>query len=226
MSLLADITIFIETASRTLPLPSFIFWASLMEELIAPIPAFFVILVAAPLARAEGYTIVGILVLAALSAFGKTLGAWVYYILGDKAEDWVTGKWGRRLGISHEAVAGMGLKLGKGLRDEILLVAIRAIPLLPSTPFSVLAGVVKIRLRSYLLATFAGFFLRNVAFLFLAQEGFSYWKTWVETAEKTSSFVTFLIVVGLLVVGYSFWSGRSQTLAVRFVRFFRSFMKR
>lgn len=224
MNLLADATLFIETASKTIPLIPFLFWASLVEELVAPIPAFFVAVVAAPIVHAAGYSYVGIFALACVSSVGKTLASWIYYVLGDKAEDWVTGKWGRVLGISHESLENWGPKVGKGWKDEIVLTILRTIPFIPSAPISVLAGVVKVKLRSYLGATFFGYTLRNFALLTLAYEGLDWWKSLIGLAEETNSSLTSFLVIGIiLAIAWSVWKGKHQTMANDVREFFRSF---
>lgn len=223
MSLLADATAFIETASHTLPLLPFLFWASLLEELIAPIPAFFVAIVAAPLVHAQHYTVIGIIGLALLSGAGKTLGTWIYYILGDKAESWVTGKWGRALGLSHQNFLRWGAKLGKGWKDEIFLTIVRMVPIFPSAPISVLAGVLKIRMRSFFGATFVGFSIRNGILLAVAYEGFDWWKAWLKAAEDAGLSFTSILVIGTAIgLCWFLWKGHHQALAKKLMRLFRA----
>lgn len=222
MSFLTDATLFIETASKTVALQPFLFWASLLEELVAPVPTFFVAVIAAPLVHEAGYGTLMILWLALLSAIGKTIAAWVYYVLGDKAEDWVTGRWGRVLGLSHESIEAWGPKMGKGWKDEIVLTLLRVMPFFPSAPISILAGVVKQRLRSYLSATLIGYTIRNYVLFVFAHEGFDWWKGWVQAFNEASFSLTgFIIIAVILFVAWAYWKGHHQTLGQKIIDAFR-----
>ncbi len=222
MSTLAEATAFIEAASRTLPLIPFLFWASLLEELVAPIPAFFVAVVAAPLVHAEGYTYAGMGALALMSAVAKTIGTWIYYLIGDKAESVVTGKWGKALGLSHETIQGWGIKLGKGWKDEVVLTIVRIVPFFPSAPISVLAGVVKMPMRSFIGSSILGYGIRNMALLATAYEGLDWWKSWLGTAEAAgTSFTSFIVIGVILALAWFVWKGHHQTLAQQVIDFFR-----
>ncbi|HLC75631.1 MAG TPA: VTT domain-containing protein [Candidatus Peribacterales bacterium] len=194
---------FFQGLAASMPLEWFAFLGSITEEVIAPIPSFVVMAVAGMAATAQQYSLAGIVFLAVLGAAGKTIGAWLLYILGDKAEDFVLGHWGKKLGLSHTAVEHMGDRLGKGWKDDLLLFFLRAIPAIPSAPISILCGVIRLRRRTFIFVTFLGCFVRDLAFVCVGYFGT---ETLMANARQLEQIETILTIgVILLVIGFIGW---------------------
>ena len=104
---LASIEEALKNSANYLPLEISSFLGGLIEEIVAPIPSPFVMAAVGSAAFAQSKGFFSLLVLALVGSLGKTLGAWVIYVIADKLEDVVVGKWGRFLGVSHQEVEGI-----------------------------------------------------------------------------------------------------------------------
>lgn len=156
----------LESLAQQVPLPLFVFIGSIVEEIIAPIPSPLVMLLAGSIQAGQHGGIAYLGVLALIGALSKTIGSLIIYVIADKAEDVVIDKFGRFLGVSHSDTEGLGKYLSKG-RDGLAIFLMRALPVMPTAPVSVIAGLIKLDLKTYLASTFLGLMLRNVLYLYL-----------------------------------------------------------
>ena len=107
------------------------------------------------------------ILLALTGSVGKTIGAYVIYYISDKAENVIIQKFGRFIGVTQKDVERISAKLNSGKRDDLVLFLLRAIPIVPTAPVSVVCGLIKIKLKTYLWTTFLGTFVRNIIYLYL-----------------------------------------------------------
>lgn len=199
---------FLQQISVSLPLPVFIVLGSLLEEAIAIIPSPFVTTLAGSLAAQQGANYAYLAVLAVLAGAAKTAGCYVYYVLADKAEDVLASRYGKYLGISHKSLEAMGKRFEQGKRDDIVLFLLRATPLMPTAPVSLAAGVIKVNMRHYLWASFAGLTLRSFFFLYLGYTTtgtLSNLQSQLDGYDIYGKLLLLLIMLGLLAV---FWTKR------------------
>ncbi|MBP7774757.1 VTT domain-containing protein [Candidatus Woesebacteria bacterium] len=157
----------LEALSRQIPVTWFVFIGSLLEEIIAPIPSPLVMLLGGSISAGQGSPQLFIGLLALIGALSKTFGSLLIYIISDKAEDVVIDKFGKFLGVSHTDTEGLGKFFGQGKRDDIAIFLLRAVPVMPTAPVSVIAGLIKIDLKTYLVSTFLGLMVRNLIYLYL-----------------------------------------------------------
>lgn len=172
-----------------LPLELFMFVGSFIEEIVAPIPSILITTLGGSLALAAGYGIIGLLWLAILASIGKSIGCALLYILGDKAEDFLMVRLGPKIGITHEEVERVGKFFTGGLRDYLILIVIRALPLSPSLPISVGAGIIKLPFTLYNIATLIGNFLRSLLFIAVGYTGFSAYQNLLHQANSLESII-------------------------------------
>lgn len=158
---------FLHSIAAVVPLPVFTFLGALIEEIIAPIPSPIVMTLAGSLAATSGGVVGSLVTLAIIGSIGKTIGSYFIYIIADKLEDVVLSKFGKFLGVSHREVESIGKHLNKGWRDDIVLFLLRAVPIMPTAPVSLVAGLVKLNLRTYLVSTFLGNIVRNLFYLYV-----------------------------------------------------------
>ena len=156
----------------TLPLPLFAALASFAEEIIAPIPSGPVMLVTGSIASIQGYTLPLLAFLAVVAATGKLLGSLVVYFIADKAEDVITVRFAKFLGITHAQIEAFGKRLGNGWKDYAALTLLRSLPFVPSAVVSFGAGVLKVPLRPFIFATIVGSIVRDFTFLYFGYIGF------------------------------------------------------
>jgi membrane protein DedA with SNARE-associated domain len=149
------------------PLPLFVFVGAFVEELIAPIPSPIVMTLAGSLAQSQGRAPVYLLWLAVIGAVGKTLGSYLLYIIVDKGGDWFLDKFGRFVGVSAEEIEQIGRHLNKGWKDDVVLIILRALPIMPTAPVSIVCGLINLDLVTYLRSTLIGTFIRNIIYLYI-----------------------------------------------------------
>jgi len=158
---------FLKALSSFVPLPLFTFVGALVEEIIAPIPSPIVMTLAGSLAMASNFSYLYLFILALTGSIGKTLGSYFIYYISSKAEDFVLNKIGKFIGVTHKDVEKISKKLNSGKRDDFVLFLLRAIPIIPTAPVSVVCGLIKLNLKTYLYATFFGTLIRNIIYLYL-----------------------------------------------------------
>ncbi len=77
---------------------------------------------------------------------GKVLGYWGIYTIADKLEDLFMKTFGKKIGVSHEQIEKIGSLFSGTRRDEWFIFIVRFLPVLPSAPITITAGVIKLPL--------------------------------------------------------------------------------
>ncbi|HCM43276.1 MAG TPA: hypothetical protein DIS66_08215 [Candidatus Omnitrophica bacterium] len=204
--LLTAIEEMLKNSANYLPLELSSFLGGLVEEVIAPIPSPFVMAAVGSAAYAQSKTFIALAWLALVGSAGKTIGAWFVYFVADKMEDVVIDKFGKFLGVSHEEVEGIGKKMKGNWKDLLVLFVLRALPIVPSTPVSVVSGIIKVKMRVYLIATFAGNFFRNLFYIYVGYSGISALESMMGGLDSMESIVQIVIFGGLVAcVGWIYW---------------------
>jgi membrane protein DedA with SNARE-associated domain len=186
--------------SNIIPLPLFTFLGALIEEIIAPIPSPLVMTLAGSLASAASQNWFYILLLAFTGSIGKTIGAYVIYFIAAKAEHLILGNFGKFIGISETDIEKISTKLNQGQRDDIVLFILRAIPIIPTAPVSVVCGLIKTNLKTYIIGTFLGTFVRNLIYLYLGYSSLNALdsiNSEIDTFEKVG-YAIILIIITLI----------------------------
>jgi len=126
---------------------------------------------AAVVAQAQQYSYLQLAFIIVLGSLAKTIAAVIVYVIVDKAEDVIIGKYGKWIGISHTQVEKIGKILTNSWYDDVLLFIARALPVVPSTLVSVAAGAIKYDMRSYVITTFLGNCIRSAFYLWIGYIG-------------------------------------------------------
>ena len=191
-----DIIMYLDQLARSIPLPVFAFLGSVIEEILAPIPSPMVMTLAGSIAKSQNQTFWYLIYISIFASFGKTIMSYVYYVIGDKAEDLLLSKFGKYIGISHKEVEQMGKHFNGSIRDDLIILVFRIVPILPTAVVSVVCGTVKMNLFTYLRATFIGFIFRSLIFLYIGYAGIA---TYQELSEG-SSFTDVIKYVALILL--------------------------
>lgn len=205
MEIITQFTHLLASFSDTVPLPLFVIIAAFVEEVIAPIPSPFVMTISGSLIASQGQTLLYLALMAALGAFSKTVGSYIIYSIADKLEDVLIDKFGRFLGVSHEDTEGIGKMFTKGMRDDVAIFLSRAVPIMPTAPVSVVAGLLKFNLKTYLIASFLGLIVRNLFYLYLGYVGIGALESIndnLKSLETIGYGILFLFLAGLTVWFY------------------------
>lgn len=187
----------IKTLANTIPLDVFAFVGSFMEEIIAPIPSPLVMTTAGTLAHTQNHTLLYLFWLALVASIGKTIASWLYYKLADRAEDFVLTRFGKVIGFSHTEVENIGKHFDGSWKDDVILLIVRALPIMPTGLVSLVCGFIKLNMRTYLQATFIGYLIRSFIFLYLGYTGMATYGNLSGELVSIESLVKIIIGAGL-----------------------------
>lgn len=157
--------------AHNIPLEVFVFIASFIEEVIAPIPSMAVLLTSGSLASIQHRTIIELIPLALLAALGKTIGALIVYFFAEKIGNGFIAKFGRFFEITQADIETLGSKITGTKKDYFLLTLFRALPIVPSVLVSVGGGLLKLPIRMFIITTIIGSIVRDSIFLYIGFSG-------------------------------------------------------
>ena len=131
--------------------------------------------------------------------------------LRDTTETPGSTKFGKVLGVTHREIEAIGKRFGKGWKDDITLFVLRTLPILPSAPISVVSGIIKLNIRTYLVSTFFGIFIRNMIFISFGYFGLESYEYIIEGIENTESIIQIVIFIALGgFIAWAYWQRRKN----------------
>lgn len=145
-----------------------VFFGALAEELFYIIPSSVVQLSAGVILLGKisfSWALLGkaMLIIGLPAAVGVTIGSLPYYALGYFGGKPAIERWGKWLGIHWNQVEELDEKLNNNWWDELIFIGLRALPILPSVLLSVGPGVLRLPMRTYIIGSFIGTFIRATA---------------------------------------------------------------
>lgn len=179
-----------------------VFAASLIEEIIAPIPSPAVIMFAA-YTLLKGFSlgtgsIKLVLIIALPVAAGITLGSTVFYFIGYYAGKPAIVRYGKWLGLTWNNLQKAEEAFTKGYRDEALLIVVRALPILPNVAINAICGIIRFDFKTFLLTTFVGSFLRGLILGAIGWQLGSVYEKYAHYFENMEKWFTMLIAVSVI----------------------------
>ncbi len=229
MHLFSNLEHLVKYAAFHMPLEAFVFVGSFLEEVISPIPSALIMGVAGSVALMRSEPLWFLLLLAAVGNIGKVLGAWFYYFLGDKLEDLLIPTATKWFGVKHQDLENIGKRfVGHHWKDGGVLFLLRLLPPFPTTPVSITAGIIKMDLRVFLLATYAGNFLKDLVYLYIGYAGIAKLHTlWRRIDDvKTIIDIAVIIAIGLILFILYTERGRGKALYHHFCDKIASWFKK
>ncbi len=196
---------------HTLSLPWFVFVASIIEEIIAPIPSPTVMVLAGSVASLQTYGYMGLVFLVCVGALGKTLGALVVYGVAYRAEDFVMNRFGKFFEVTPADIERLSAKIGTGARAYIMLTFLRALPIIPSSLVSVGGGVLKVPIRIFAASAFLGTLVRDGVYLYAGYVGTQALGVFIAQSTHIESYVQYGLA-GLCVFSIVFYIYRKKSL--------------
>lgn len=201
----------LEQMAQSVPLPLFVLIGGIVEEIIAPLPSPLVSALSGSIVKAQALGVPYLFWICALATFAKTVGAWIFYFIGDKMEDLAVPRFGKYIGVSHQQLEYFGKYFKGTWKDKIVLLVIRAIPVMPSTPVSLLCGILKIDSKTFALGTYVGFYIRNMFFMLLGYTGLAAagsLMNGLDTAETALQIA--IVALGVGVIGWLYMRRRKM----------------
>ncbi|SCG85235.1 DedA family protein [Methanobacterium congolense] len=162
--------------------PLGVFIASIIEEVIAPIPSTlvimgtsFIVLKGAVISIDAFLKLFLNIVLPA--SLGVTIGSLFVYGIAYFAGKPFLERWGKYLGVSWEDIEKTEKKFQKSRSDELVLFLVRAVPIIPSVAISAFCGFIRFDLKKYLVITFFGTLVRAFILGFIGWQFGSMYQT-------------------------------------------------
>jgi membrane protein DedA with SNARE-associated domain len=205
---LHHIELIVRSYANAMPLGLFAFAGSFIEEVIPPIPAALIMTMAGSLSLAQGYMWLFLLWLAVIGSVGKVIASWIFYVLGDKFEDIIVGKFGKFVGIRHRDVESLGQRLGGGLGSGIGFFLFRCVPIFPSVSVSIVCGIIRLNMRTFLVATFFGTVVKNLMYLYAGYAGLQALHFFVRKIHNANFW--FGVVFTVVSFGLIYWLVRKK----------------
>lgn len=163
-----------------------VFFISLIEEIVVPLPSSFVLLAAGFFLVPAGASFGGaaldsVLKIAIPGGIGLTIGSGVIYALAYLGGEPAIERWGKWFGISWPKVEKIQKKFTKTFWDELLVFGFRAVPIFPQSLASLACGLIRYPPRAFFTATLLGTIAR--AFL-MGMFGWSLGEAYVEYSNE------------------------------------------
>jgi membrane protein DedA with SNARE-associated domain len=194
-----------------MPLEWFVLIGSFLEEVVSPIPAALIMGTAGSLALMQGDPLWYLLLLALVGNVGKTLGAWLYYVIGDKLEDVLMPTATKWFGVTHQDIQGIGKRfVGHHWKDGGVLFLLRLLPPFPTTPVSLTAGIIKMNIRVFLVATYAGNFFKDLLYLYIGYAGLAKLHTLWRQINEMKIIVDTAVAVALFILLFILYTERGR----------------
>lgn len=206
------IVIFLQT--HILPWgPLGVFLASVIEEVIAPIPSALImtmsgfIFVSGPVS----FTAISSLIfkVAIPAAFGVTIGSLFVFFIAKYGGKFLIEKWGRYVGLYWSDIEKMQSKLSGTQRDELIIGGARIIPFVPSVAISAFCGIMQMNLLKYFTISLIGTFIRGIILGTIGWQVGSLYVKYAHTLDKFGDYVLYTIVLAVLVFIVIKWRGES-----------------
>lgn len=179
-----------------------VFSASVIEEVIAPIPSALVmtmsgfLFVTGPFSLDVIYAL--IFKVAVPAALGVTIGSYAVYFAARFGGKFIIEKWGRYLGLYWDDIEKLQNQLSGTRRDEIIIGVARVIPFVPSVAISAFCGILEMNIIKYLVITFVGVFLRGIILGIL---GWQVGNVYEKYAQNISSVENIFLISTILALG-------------------------
>lgn len=176
-----------------------VFVASVVEEVIAPIPSALImtmsgfLLVSGSFSSATLYSLIFKVALPA--ALGVTIGSLVVYFVAKFGGRLVIEKWGRYIGLYWSDVEKLQSKLQGTKRDEFIIGGARILPIVPSVAISAFCGIIEMPLSKYFVVTLMGTFFRG---LILGTIGWQVGNVYTRYAKLISSIENMVLLSTIL----------------------------
>ncbi len=185
-----------------------IFFASFIEEIIAPIPSGLVMMTSGyAFLSGSPITVSNIIYLffnvAIVLSLGLTLGSILVYVLAYKYGEPVIKRFGKYFFISWKDVEKVSKNFARGYKDEWVLLALRVIPVIPSIAINTVAGLIRIRPTHYIVATLLGTTIRAFAMSFAGWQLGNVYKKYAIEIDRFENYVLYTILA--LILGFIAW---------------------
>lgn len=182
-----------------------VFLATILEEIIAPIPSTLVVFSSSVLLTQglHGWDAIFVILFKIMipASAGITIGSLFPYFVARIGEKVAVERFGKYVGLSWRSVEAMQKRVEKSSSAEIAIFVTRAIPGLPSLAVSVFSGLARIPVRKYIVWSFLGCLPRNLILGLAGWWGGQQYGVAMEILSNLESHVLILIFAVIITLG-------------------------
>ncbi|MDI6734343.1 MAG: VTT domain-containing protein [Patescibacteria group bacterium] len=177
-----------------------VFVFSILEEVIAPIPSSLALMAAGFFLLPDSTGIdffIALIKILIPASLGLTIGSMLVYsfaYLGGKPLVLKIGKW---FGISWQKVEEFERKIALSSTDEWFIFGLRALPFMPNVAVSLVCGIIRYPIKSFIMPTFFGCFVRALT---MSLVGWSLGEAYIIYAERIANIGNFIILLSGVIV--------------------------
>ncbi len=180
-----------------------VFLASIIEEVVAPIPSAFVLLTAGFLfltgITGLNFFFTILLKIIVPAAFGIVIGSLFVYGLAYRFGKPFIERFEKWLGLKWEDIEKTEKRFARGPKDDLFIFIARAVPIIPSVAISAISGLFRIPIRTYLVASFLGILVRATLLGLLGWQIGNFYEKYAEVISKFENDILIGTVLVLLI---------------------------
>jgi len=183
-----------------------VFVASVIEEVLAPIPSAVIMALSGFLFVAGPVSVKTILALifkvAIPAALGVTIGSYVVYFIARLGGKLVIDKWGKYVGLHWTDIEKLQNKLEGTKKDELIIAGARVLPFIPSVAVSAFCGILEMNVVKYFFITFVGVFFRGILLGILGWQVGNVYEKYTSTISSIENVVMIstILAIGIFIV--------------------------
>ena len=174
-----------------------------IETIIVPIPSPLILMFAGFVLIPKGTFMTvfwSALWISVVAGLAQTIGSYMLFFIGYYGGQPVLEIYEKYHGVSWKEINTFQKKFSKGRKEDFTLFVLRALPIMPLSVVSLVAGVMEMNVKRYSIATFFGVVPRN---LLLALLGFSLKGGYEALAHKIDYAETIMtVILVLLIIAY------------------------
>ena len=174
-----------------------------IETVIVPLPSPLIVMAAGYILIPQGSlaaVFFEALKIAFVAGLAQTIGSFLLYFPGYYLGKPFIQKYEKLHGVSWEEIQQFQKKFGKGRKESFTLFLLRALPVMPLSVVSGVAGVMKIPFRRYALATFLGAIPRDLVLALLGFQFGELYQILAKRIDHAETIMTLALVV--LIIAY------------------------
>lgn len=180
-----------------------VFLATMIEQIIAPIPSAFVQLGAGFfLINSVGFgeSLIRIMLIVAVpSAIAVTIGSLFIYYLSYLVGKPLVDRYGRFLGVSWSDVQKLQDTFDGSRKDDVALFVLRSLPAIPTIAVDIFCGIVQYPLKAYVLITFLGTFLRATIFGIIGWKVGGLYLVYADYIARVEKYLLLSVLIALII---------------------------
>lgn len=191
-----------------------VFVASFIEEIVAPIPSAIVLLASGFLfLHGESFSLVYLsklfLIIVIPAGVGMALGSLFIYGIAYWSGKPAVVRFGKYFGIGWSDVEKAEAKFAKSTADEIAIILLRALPVVPNTAVSALCGLIRFPVLKYLFLSMVGLFLRALVLSVIGGQVGSIYDNYGIYIEKIENYIMLgFVLITVAILGWLYYRGK------------------